>query len=353
MSFDSPALRKLLPYVWSIILATAGGGVLAAMNVPAGWMSGAMIAVAIAALAGQNMVISNRLRNVLFVVMGLSMGSGVTPDVLDRVGHWPWTMAGLVVVVALVTAATTAYLHIVTKWDTETAYFGALPGALSLVILLASEREKVDLARIAVSQSTRLLFLVAILPILITATTSYDPDTAGAQVLSSPTELLILAVLCTLASYIAARLRVPGAWLTGAFFMSAGLNVAGILTVGLPNIALIPCYIALGLFVGSRLTGTGFRAFLQMMVAGLGAVLVGLVVSAGLAWIFAKMLGLPFGQLLLAYAPGGLEAVTLLAFILDLDPAFVVSHQLARYICMLLLLPVVTRFLLGDGRRKD
>ncbi|MEC7564009.1 MAG: AbrB family transcriptional regulator [SAR324 cluster bacterium] len=50
----------------------------------------------------------------------------------------------------------------------------------------------------------------------------------------------------------------------------------------------------------------------------------------------------------MAYAPGGLEAMIMMAFILDLDPAFVAAHQLVRYIGMILILPFLTQRLLGS-----
>ena len=62
------------------------------------------------------------------------------------------------------------------------------------------------------------------------------------------------------------------------------------------------------------------------------------------ALIFAlgvsRLLGLPFGQVLLAFAPGGLEAMTIMAFALDLDPAYVGAHHLIRFLGLGLLLPL-------------
>ena len=42
------------------------------------------------------------------------------------------------------------------------------------------------------------------------------------------------------------------------------------------------------------------------------------------------LLGLPFGQLWLAYAPGGVEAMAAMALALSLDPAFVGAHHVLR-----------------------
>ncbi|MEJ8473323.1 AbrB family transcriptional regulator [Roseibium algae] len=343
---DAPSAQTMYKVALTLLIGTLGGVALTLAGLPAAWMSGAMIAVAAAALGRLPIALPDPLRNGLFVILGLSMGAGVTPDVVVRISHWPWTMAGLILVVVLVTAATYTYLHGWLKWDRETAYFGAIPGALSYVFAIASERN-VDLTRIAASQSIRLLILIAVLPLVITSTAENPPHGLEHEVMPSLAQMAVLLGLCISASLIAVRLGVPGGWLTGAFFMSSALNASGTLPVALPEPVLIPCYIGLGCFVGSRFQSTTIGVFLSLLKAGLGAVAVGLVVSTCMALVVSVVMQMPFGQLLLAYAPGGLEVMTLLAFMLDMDPAFVAAHQLVRYIGMVLLLPFATRMILG------
>lgn len=338
-------LRPAAFLLMTLALGAGGGTAFTLIGLPAGWLSGAMIAVALAALWRLPVELPAVMRNGLFVVLGLSMGAGVSPEVIVRVSQWPVTMAILVLVVILVTLATYAFLRLAAGWDKTSAYFGALPGALSFVMALAADT-KSDLARIAASQSIRLLILVAVLPYAVTGSTDHVMHELEAPVLPGPGELAILLGLCLAASLIAVRIRLPGGWLTGAFFMSSALNASGTIPVALPEWVLIPCYVGLGCFIGCRFSQTTWRSFLSMVGVGLGAVAVGLIVSAGAAFCVARLMGLPFGQLLLAYAPGGLEVMTLLAFMLDLDPAFVAAHQLARYIGMVLLLPLVTAVVL-------
>ncbi len=340
--------------VWvavTLALGAAGGFVFDAVGLPAPWLSGAMVFVALAGFTRIPTTIPDQLRDGIFVVLGVSMGAGVRPDVVERLHAWPLSIAILGLVVVGVTASTYVFLHKVGGWDREAAYFGAIPGALSLVMALAAGRSA-DIPRIAVSQSFRLFVLVAVLPPLIVGGTEHGelvmPSGGGA----GPVATVIVFVLCTLSSVAAVRLRVPGGWLTGAFFMSSALNATGLLPVALPQWMVIPCYVALGAMIGARFGNTDLRTFLRMLAASFGGFLIGFGVSALGAWLTAGMLGLPFGQLMLAYAPGGLEAMTLLAFMLNLDPAFVATHQLARYIGMVLLLPFATRLTLRDANGK-
>jgi uncharacterized membrane protein AbrB (regulator of aidB expression) len=52
---------------------------------------------------------------------------------------------------------------------------------------------------------------------------------------------------------------------------------------------------------------------------------------------------------IVAFAPGGLEAMTILAFVIGLDPAFVGAHHLARFLLIAMLLPFVARALIGKA----
>ncbi len=340
------SLSLVVRVILTLILGTLGGLAFDLLGIPAAWLSGAMVVVAIATFANIPTAIPNRLRDAIFVVLGVSMGSGVRPDVVARVAEWPLTMAGLALVVIAVTGATFVFLNRIGGWNRDVAYFGAIPGALSFVIAMASDRSA-DLSKIAVSQSFRLFMLVAVLPSLISGTMEHSVPVSIPEVSPDAFQTAEIFILCILGSLVAVKLRLPGGWLTGAFFMSSALNVTGSLPVVLPQWMIIPCYVALGAMVGARFGNTNLNMFMKLLAASVGGFVIGFGISAAAAWVVADVMGLPFGQVMLAYAPGGLEAMTLLAFVLNLDPAFVASHQLARYIGMVLLLPFATRLVLG------
>ena len=74
--------------------------------------------------------------------------------------------------------------------------------------------------------------------------------------------------------------------------------------------------------------------------SGIGALLVGTTVGC----LFARrsslaLLSLRLADVVMAYAPGAIEAMTIIAFALHLDPVFVGVHHLARFTFMSLVLP--------------
>ena len=75
----------------------------------------------------------------------------------------------------------------------------------------------------------------------------------------------------------------------------------------------------------------------------LESVMLALATSALFALIARQWLDLPFGQLWLAYAPGGFEAMAAMALVLKLEPAFVGTHHVLRILGLNLVGPLWLR----------
>lgn len=349
-----PSLITLQRIAMTLVVGFLGGLFFLWIGFPAPWLSGAMVAVSIVTLSGGPMLIPNQLRNALFVILGISMGTGVKPDVVERISHWPLSLFVLFILIISIMVATYGFLRYIARWNEETAFFASIPGALSYVLAMAVQ-SSADLRRVAVSQTIRLFFLVAVLPSVLSngaATGTVNRFSAGGHI-DHPVLLALALLGCVGAGWAAWRLNVPAGWLTGAFFLSAVFNGTGLVEIVIPNWAVAPGYIGLGAMIGTRFAGADLKLFVSALWASVGAFAVGISVSALFSAGISSVTDISFGQAILAYAPGGLEAMALLAFMLDLDPAYVATHQLARYIIMVFLLPVAVRAVLGrDWRSK-
>ncbi len=70
-----------------------------------------------------------------------------------------------------------------------------------------------------------------------------------------------------------------------------------------------------------------------------------MAVTAAFAALAAPMFHMPFATALVAYAPGGQDAMMVLALGLGVDPIFVSVNHLARYFFVNLSLPFVLAWL--------
>lgn len=337
----------------TLVAAAAGGGLFAAFGLPAAWLSGALTVVAVLALFGARVAVSKGIRGATFIGIGITMGAAVTPETLAGMRHWPISIAVLVLSVAATMAAVTFYLRRVAGWDGRTAFYASAPGALSTALALATQ-DGADVRRVAFAQAIRLFLLIAVLPGTLASlglsTAALVPPRVllpGSAGIGAAGELALMAVAGIAGGLAADRAKVPGGLLFGAMFASAILHATGLVTALVPPYVLIPCFIALGASVGSRFAGSDLATLKHFLLASLGAFVVASCVSLVFALIAATLSGEGVGKTIVAFAPGGVEAMSTLAFAIGLDPAFVAAHHIVRFLLIGLLLPFAARLLFG------
>ena len=340
----SPSLREtLVRLVETLIIGAIGGAALGLAKFPAGWLSGAIIAVAIAALARRPVRVPRILGQAANIVLGISLGASVTPDSVARMASWPASLAVLALAMACGSAAVVFYLHKVHDWDVMSALFASSPGGLSQALALAAETGA-DLRSVAMVQAMRVLVLSAGLPLCFAAfgiTGSRPIANAAVATVASMEELAVLIVAAAIGAIVAYRLRLPGGLLVGAMAVSGVLHATGLVQVNLPLPAAIVAFVVMGSIIGARFVGTDLWLLRRLTLVGLGALAVGTAVMSAFAIAAALLLSLPVGDVVMAFAPGALEAMTTLAFALNLDPAYVGTHHIARLIFVSLVVPVV------------
>lgn len=332
----------------TLLIGTLGGALFAWFGFPAGWLSGAMIAVAAAALAQRPMHVPAPLARVVFVAVGISLGAAVTPETLRGIATWPFSVILLVMATICVTFASAYYLRKVHGWDTLSALFGSMPGALSQVMAYANQN-KSDLRGIAIVQTIRVVILTAFLPMTLAALGLIDPTSAGLQRgLDAPLhELTILVIVSSAVAALLQWMRFPGGLIFGAMLASALLHGSGFIHAVLPWWVVNTAMVALGAITGSRFANTGLRLLLQYLGAGLGSFAVAIAVVAAFAWAAISLMSLRIADVVVSYSPGALDAMMIVALALHLDPIFVGAHHVARFMLVSLALPVFVRIFGG------
>jgi len=279
--------------------------------------------------------------------MGAILGATIDRDAVAHFAAWPVSLAGLLISLVLLMVAVPLYFQRVHGIDRATAWISSVPGALSYVVALASDLAGVDLRRVAVLQTLRVAALIALFPAAAGLFTQIVPFAAEARpVVPWPTTAIVL-LLAFLSVPIWRALRLPSPTFIAPMFLTGGLSVAGLFHGDLPVELLWPSLVVSGCAVGLRFAGTSARFLWHCLKAGLGGLVVALAITCGVALVVAPLTGLPYLQLCLAYAPGALDVMPVLAFAFGLDPAFVAGHQLVRFLALSLALPFLTRGLAG------
>jgi hypothetical protein len=341
---------QIRPVIETLLVAAVGGCTLGFAGFPAGWLAGAIIAVSVTALAGRTMRIPDRISRVTYVVMGASLGSTVTPATIAGMTRWPLSLVFLTVAMFGITAAVAIYLRLVHGWDRATAVLGSFPGALATSLVIAVE-VGADVRAVAVVQTTRVAGLAIILPAALAAFGFAGAPLVrpNAATLAHPLPLVALLGVSGAVAFLVQWLGMPGGLIFGAMVASAVLHGTGLVTVTLPVWLSIISFIILGGVTGTRFGNTDVRLLRHLAGAAIGGFVVANVVAFSLALFSAWLLTLPTGGVVLAYAPGAIDAMMILALALHLDAAFVGAHHLARFVMVLLTMPIIVRF---TQRRK-
>jgi hypothetical protein len=336
----------------TLAIAAAGGAALGLAGLPAGWLSGSIIAVAGASLAGRPLLMPTRLMRAIFVLIGISLGAVVTPASLHGVAAYPLSVAVLVVAIAVVGIAGAGYLRLVHGWDKASAYLAASPGAMSQVIVLAAEIGA-DLRAVAIVQTMRVVIIAVGLPtglaLLGLANTAARRSIGGAFEPSQLGELVLLLVASGAVAALAHRVRFPGGLLFGAMVASGALHGSGLVHAVMPWWAVNTAQIALGAVTGARFVGTPLRLLARFVAAAFGSFAVSVAVVAVFAAGLVTLLSVHVAEVLIAFAPGSVDAMMLLALALNLDPVYVGAHHLTRILLVSVAMPLIAR----HGLRRD
>ena len=329
-----PPRRTLIENAETLLIALAGGLGFTYFGLPAGLVSGSVVAVATAALLGRPVKLPLVLAQFCAVVIGILLGAVVTPETLRGVATWPASIALLMICSIVMIAATMTYLRVVHGWDALSALLASSPGALAQAISLATELGG-DLRAIAIVQTVRILLLVVGLPNGLALFGEVAPSVAvlrGPADFSVLGQMVLLAVVSTACALALLRVRFPGGFLFGAMVGSAILHGSGLIHAVLPWWIGSAATITLGAVVGSRFANMTVR----MLVGYLGAAFGSFAVAMGVATIFilivAYFFPFPIANIVIAFSPGAQDTMMVLALALHLDPVYVGAHHLARFL---------------------
>ena len=320
--------------VETLLVAGVGGIGFSLVGVPAGLVSGSVLAVAIAALAGRPTRVPLWLARICFVLIGMLLGAVVTPETLGGIATWPASVALLAVSALCTMAMTTGYLRFVHGWDPLSALLGASPGAMAQVVGLAAELGA-DMRGVAIVQTMRVLVITIGLP----AGLALFGFAAGGVIAvpgpaagSSPVEIALIAAVSSLTAFVMMRLRFPGGLLFGAMAGSAILHGTGYVHAVLPWWVGSSAVVMLGAVVGARFANATPRMLLDHLGAALGSTAVGITVATLFVLIVTHFLPFRTADVVIAFAPGAQDTMMVLALALHLDPVYVGAHQLARWL---------------------
>jgi uncharacterized protein len=332
MAFLDPvAVRR---GIIALAIGIVSGGIAFLAHLPLPWMLGPLIGVTIAALAGAPLHAPLPLRPIMIPVIGVMLGSSITPAILDAIGNW--TMTVVLLIPFLMSAAAVSYLiyRRIGGYDPTTAFFSAMPGGLNDMLIMGAEAGGVE-RKIALAHALRIfcviVFVVLFFGLVLGVTSGGGRGTNWVPLLAmSPFDLGILAACAAIGVPLGIWARLPAAPVFGPMILSGIVHVTELVTVPPPTIIVIMAQIVIGTIVGCRFVGAVLRDVGRDMLLGILSSIGMLTVAVIFALMVSQITGVPLSQSFLAYSPGGLAEMSLLALAMGQDVAYVSVMHVVR-----------------------
>jgi membrane AbrB-like protein len=286
------------------------------------------------------------LRFVFIAVIGVLIGTQITPELLAEAHHLAWSAMAIGLFVLLSIAYNFSIFRHIGGYDTPTALYAGMPGGLYESIAMGDEAGA-DPARLMLQQFLRVIVVVTMVPIGLSLWLGEAVGTAGGMTLAKPdVPWSILPV--TLGAIFAGialghLLRLPAGQLIGPMAVGAALSLTGMTQIDIPQ-----WLINLSLIVIGTALGTRFRALSRRQVAqgvGLSALSVGgmLMLAGVIAFVLGRATEQDFDVMFVSFAPGGVTEMTLVALSLSGNPAIVTLHHITRILLTVLVMAGLAR----------
>lgn len=335
--------RWLLPNLIAVFIAAVGGIIAYGVGFPAPFLTGSALAVTMISLWGVKTDILPLLRNGVFMLIGIAIGSSVTPEVYQAAREWPASFMVLLFMLIVIFAAGALILQHYWQFDRQTALLCSSPGHLSYILGL-SVGAKGDLPTISVVQSIRVLSLTLIVPFIVQMLGYKAPEIASQSIIvMALLPLALLVAISVVFGFALMWVGVPAAFLLAGLFVSALAHMNGWAIGAAPDWMLTPAIIIMGAVLGTRFSGVSMATLKKAFSAGIANTAIALGLSGLAAIGFSYVSNISVSQLLIAFAPGGVEVMGALALILDADPTFVAAHHAWRLVILTVLAPLALR----------
>jgi membrane AbrB-like protein len=346
-------VQTLVHILAAAAIGLAGAALFVAIGAPLPWMLGSMCATALVTLAtGFPWRMPRAARTFARPVIGVLAGSTFTPALFSSAGDW-WPAFIVVALFAVVTTlAGYLFFRHVCRFDPTTSFFASTPAGLNEMSLLGDSLGG-DLRTLVLVHATRILAVVSIIPLVVRTSAHLDATTVMPEHIGHLADWGILAT-CGLAGYfVGTRLPIPAGPMLVSMLFSAAVHLAQITDAAPPSWLVSGVQVIIGCIAGARFAGIEWREARMIALSSVAWAI--LIVGAAFltAYVASGVVGLPFNSLLLSLAPGGMVEMTLIAYALGIEVAFVIACQVFRNVFTVLMLPYIYRLLHREPPRPD
>jgi len=160
-------------YIYTHLISLTGALVFLSASLPLPWLFGPMASCLIAALCGMQLRTVKLLGDGMRTILGVAVGATVTWAFLISLPSIWETLLLIPIMVMAIGVAGVWYFKRFAGYDFPTAYYASMPGGLQDMIVFGEEAGG-NVRAISLIHATRVLVIVVLLPIVLTALWDVD-----------------------------------------------------------------------------------------------------------------------------------------------------------------------------------
>ncbi|MGH6861547.1 MAG: AbrB family transcriptional regulator, partial [Phyllobacterium sp.] len=151
--------------------------------------------------------------------------------------------------------------------------------------------------------------------------------------------------LIAVGSWLAVRLRLPAGPMLAPMIVGVILQNTGLMTIVLPPWFLAASYALVGWNIGARFTRPILVHALRALPRIVASILTLIAICGGIAAVLVVVADVDPLTAYLATSPGGADSIAIIAASSNVDLAFVMAMQTARFLVVLITGPTIARFI--------
>ena len=339
------------PANWGILAAgtIVLSGLLELVGLPAALLLGAMIAAILVETNGGALRVPRLSYYAAQAVIGCLIARVITPGIVATfLKDWPLLIG--VMLTAVVASSILGWgLGRLGILEGTTAIWGLSPGAASVMMLMAGAFGA-DIRLVAFMQYLRVV-MVAVAASVLARFVVHTHGAAIPHVIWFPPlhavpfgETIAIGLL---GGIIGRFSRIPAGVLLVPMLAGAILHGAGLITIELPPWLLAISYAFLGWNIGMGFTRDILAHAVRVLPQVVFAIIALMLMCGGLAFVLVETVGIDPLTAYLATSPGGIDSAAIIGASTKVDLSFVMALQTVRFMVVLLLGPVISRFVAG------
>ncbi|RSD29028.1 AbrB family transcriptional regulator [Mesobacillus subterraneus] len=337
-------------YVKKVIFLSASilaGWLFTFLQIPAGWLLGALWCGILARLYLKDMLFSSRLIKISQVLIGISIGLMIKVHFFSSLIQYFFPFLLSISLMILSGLLLGFIFYKISGLDTITAFFCCIPGGATEVIAVSNDYGA-DEKIVAAFHSTRIIFIVSTVPFLL----SYldKNNTVTTQPISlmplQPMDLAYIFLGIIISIFLAFKFKLPGGALVFSIFTGFLISLINGGEIYSPRITSGIGQAWIGGIIGLRFDKETLMLIVRVGWSAVLVLFLYLIIGIGIAILFYVITPLDMGSSILGIIPAGAVEMTSIALFLNLDATLVAFMQVSRLIVMFLSMPKIIKILL-------